>query len=398
MISSNESEVLSALLSEIPRDEKIGSISVIDSDIRTSCNRAGVDRSSVNGILRYFQQSQRRVCSDCRRDEQTCTCSDPDIQPSYIFDPSEFVTELAENIESYDSYRDTSVTNVSEEHWQIEARHPEFGDIIFHFYSDPDLAESSEPNLLGKEVSISLIDTVAVAEKSDCYLWYEILNQAAIDSIHSRVRDNLNPLFETVYDDDSVVGKENSTSIQKSIQRFLQIKGFESIELQRKVGKVGKVLDFSSVILSMSDDSENIVIYCSCDQINDGAHIHYVNSATNSIEPVSECEEGVASAARIRNKISHLELLLNKERNLTDRMKLVLTAGAAVSAGPVINAILQLLGIDTSIISSNQTALGIIFILLIIVLFMTVILPTVRMALFSWKIETRRELIKYIIS
>ncbi|WP_254545823.1 hypothetical protein [Halomarina pelagica] len=386
MISDFEANFLSLTLGEVTRGNPVIDMEFTESDIEDFRSRCESDSSSNSQVRRFFERSGYSVCQSCEGISTRCDCVDSEHAEIYLLSPEAIVEDWCDHIGRLEIYEDSFIEE-QKTGWKVKTISREFGVLEFNFVSDSSLIVDFDPSISSKEFLVSLVESEQVGKRDCHFMWYELLTLNDHETLLSEIRDSFTILSENICSLDSEATTNNANAIRNHIEKYLISENFERVDAQREASGVGQVLDFTDVY-SAVQAGEDIVVICGCQKSSDDIHLHYTDG--EEILPVSDCQPADDCATRMKDRIAKSENLRENTYEMNGRTRAVALATGLVSIGPLITIATGILNLSPENFSGEPYHLGAIVTTLLIILFLALVLPSIRMALFSWDIRSPR--------
>jgi hypothetical protein len=385
MLSDSEVQILSSALAEIPTGEPISDIEFTEQEL-DELSSLQDDRSDgeVNPN-RFFFDTGHQICNDCGETVDLCSCIESDYNSVYHLDSEYIVEEWCEDIENIDHYEDLYIEETGPPVWTVKAVSREFGVVTFFVVSQSDRLVDVNPDLFEREFVVSLSEDEEIGEQEHYYMWYNLRTESHHTELHTAIRDTFSPLSEGVCDLSSGIAGDSRNAISNNLRKYLSESGFERVDPQRDIGRIGRTIDFANIEFAGQNGDEETILICSCENSANDIHIHYLKNG--EIQPIEECDAAELAAQKMREKIDWRETLDQRTRNITGRTKALALAVATVSLGPVAAALAGLGGLEAVDIPGYPYIPELVVSVILLLLFTALILPSVQISLFSWDIR-----------
>lgn len=385
MISDGEAKVLSSILAEVPLGEPIADIEFTEQELEELESLQNDRPEGEVNPKKFFVDTGHQTCSNCGEIVDVCSCIEPDHDSVYHLDSNYVVEEWCENIEGIDHYEELYIEESGPPVWTVKAISREFGVFTFHMVSRSDQLVDINPDHYEREFVVSLVEAEEVGEQEHYYMWYNLLTEESHQELHTAMRDTFSPLSEGVCDLTSGIAGDSRNAISNNLRKYLDKKGFERVDPQRDVGRIGRTIDFAEIEFAGQNEDGETILICGCENSANDIHIHYLRDG--EIQPVEECDAAESAAKSMRQKIEWRETLDQRTRNITGRTKALALATATVSLGPIAAALAGLGGFEMLNIDGYPYIPELIISVALILLFTALILPSVQISLFSWDIR-----------
>jgi hypothetical protein len=383
MISDFDANFLSIVLEEVGRGEPITRYEFFDEEIDDFKSRCESNSSGSSNVRRFFQSAEYEVCRNCNSESDRCSCSKSELERVFEVSPEAIVEDWCENLESL-SYYDEVFIEDSGPVREVKAVSKEFNILTFWMVTDSSCFVDLDPSISSKEFVVSLIESPEVGERDHYFMWYSLLDESAHEELHSRMRDLFALPSERICDTSSEATSENVNAIKSNIHTYLDQHGFGSVDAQREARGAGQVLDFSEVDFAVQR-ANDVVVTCSCNKSSSDVHLHYI--VDGEIHPVSESEEAITAAERMREKIARVETLRQNTYELGGRMRAAVIAVGAVTLAPFISSLTEVIDVFGLNLEGYPVSWNFLFTGLLLLLFFGLLLPSARLTVFSWDIR-----------
>ena len=116
-------------------------------------------------------------------------------------------------------------------------------------------------------------------------------------------------------------------------------------------------------------------------------HLHYI--VDGDVQPVSNCQPAMNAAKRMQKRLSTNETLRQNSYEMQGRTRAFLVAGGVISIGPIIAGVTGILNLNAASLTGYPYYPRALFSVLLIALLVALLLPAIRISLFSWDIRDR---------
>lgn len=385
MISKGDGDFLQIIFdSEVSATNPVTDMELTENRIKNLRSRSIADPTS--NVKRFFQPHGYEVCQNCDKTASACSCSDKKSEEVYYPDVGYIVGQWTEELSEFDFYEDIILDSGGGD-MVVKVVTEEFGEILFKVVTDTDSLTGVQTGVSSKEFVVSLVESDEVAKEDNYFMWYQLISEEGHKNLHAKIRDAYSLLFERICDLDSEAATNNINAIHENVRKYLSSKGFSQVDVTHAAGGAGRVLDFNKVDLAC-EASGGVVVICGCDKSGGDMHLHYI--VDGDVQPVSNCQPAKNAAKRMQKRLSTNETLRQNSYEMQGRTRAFLVAGGVISIGPIIAGVTGILNLNAASLTGYPYYPRALFSVLLIALLVVLLLPAIRISLFSWDIRNRR--------